>query len=109
MDAKKSATNKRKSREDNIEVTVGIVESDMKKDAVDFQKADTDSAKNCDMDDKKYTKTCEKCDHKVEANKMYKSLQKISQHKDHCISSIKCSKCNKRFQGQDHLKFHVCE
>ena len=58
-------------------VNTDIVESDMKKDAVDFPKADTDSAKNCDMDNKRYTKTCEKCDHKVEENKKYKSLQNM--------------------------------
>ena len=111
MNAKKPVANKRKSRDDNIEVVVDITKDDKNEDDTEFPKTDTQSNEHehGEMEKKKYTKTCEKCEFEIEANKKYLLLRKISLHKDNCISSIKCLKCNKRFQNKDHLKFHVCD
>ena len=92
-------TNKRKSMED-----IGEVVEEILLEVVNG----SENESNESIKEKKYTKKCDNCEIELQTHRKYLLLQKFSEHKDQCISKMKCIKCNKRFKDEDYLKNHVC-
>ena len=99
IDEKQS--NKRKCSDDVDQVVEDVLQN--------VVNVTDDESKNNSTEEKIYTKSCEKCDIELQTNKKYTLLRSMSQHKDQCISNIKCIRCNKRFKEADQLKKHKCE
>ena len=105
---KEPLNNKRKSSEDITEVIDDILHKVIEKETDEEHENVKIKSPLDDVHGKKYSKSCENCNYKIEANRKYIYLQRISQHKDECISNLKCTRCNKRFADQDQVKLHLC-
>ena len=98
--------NKRKSRDEVTEVVESLL-----KEVIDISEEEVtleDTVCGA-IEEKKYTKMCEACDFKLEANKKYMLLQKLRHHKVSCLSRIQCSNCDIKVKDQQQVKRHMCD
>ena len=94
---------KRKASEEVIDVVESLLTEVVNRDVDDMLEEIVED----DKEVRRYTKMCNSCDFKVEAERKYISMQKILQHRDMCSFRLSCPQCDKTFKEQRILKRHM--